>query len=76
MTNLIQFTVVSRWKHVVRKTGVVVNLKIRAAGEPDLRQVGTLSMTDAAWDMLQHQLCPSGYSDKCSVEIIEQESEW
>lgn len=76
MTNLIQFTILSRWKHPKNGTGVTVNLKLRAAGETDLRQAGSLTMTDAAWNMLQEQLCPSCRSGKCAMEIIDIESEW
>ena len=75
-TDLIQFTIISRWKHVLRGTGVVVTVKMRAAGETELRVAGSLTMTDAQWNMLQTQLCPSGYSGKCAVEIKDAESEW
>lgn len=76
MSNLIQFTIISRWKHALRGTGVTVNLKLRAAGETDLRQAGALTMTDAAWNMLQQQLCPSSRSGQCAMEIIDMESDW
>ena len=76
MTNLIQFTILSRWKHAKLGTGVAVNLKLRADSETDLRQAGSLTMTDAAWNMLQQQLCPSCRSGQCAMEIIEEESEW
>ena len=76
MTNLIQFTILSRWKHATRGPGVSLNLKLRAAGETDLRQAGALTMTDAAWDMLQKQLCPSCSSGQCAVEIVEQGEDW
>lgn len=76
MTALIQFTILSRWKHATRGTGVAVTVKMRADGETELRVAGSLTMTDAAWNMLQTQLCPSGYSGKCAVEIIEQSEDW
>lgn len=76
MTDLIQFRVISRWKHAKLGAGVAVAVKMRAADETELRVAGSLTMTDAQWNMLQHQLCPSGYSDKCAVEIIDTESDW
>ena len=75
MTPLIQFTVLSRWKHSKLGTGVSLNLKLRADGEQDLRQAGNLNMTDAAWNMLQQQLCPSARSGQCPLEVIDIESE-
>lgn len=76
MTDLIQFTVISRWKHAKNGTGVSINLRLRAEGETELRQAGALSMTDAAWNMLQQQLCPSARSGQCAMEIIDAENEW
>ena len=76
MSNLIQFTILSHWKHPKNGTGVIVNLKLRADGETELRQAGSLSMTDAAWNMLQQQLCPSARSGQCPMEVIDVESEW
>lgn len=76
MTNLIQFTILSRWKHAKLGTGVAVTVKMRAEDETDLRVAGSLTMTDAQWNMLQTQLCPSGYSSKCAVEIVEQGEDW
>ena len=76
MSNLIQLTVTQRWTHPRNGTGIIVNLKLRAEGETDLRQAGALTMTDAAWNMLQQQLCPSAHSGQCALEIIDTESEW
>lgn len=76
MSSLIQFTILSHWKHAKLGTGVAVTVKMRAASETELRVSGSLTMTDAQWNMLQTQLCPSGYSDKCAVEIIEQSEDW
>ena len=76
MTDLIQFRVISRWKHAKLGAGVAVAVKMRAADETELRVAGSLTMTDAQWDMLQTQLCPSGYSGQCAMEIKDAESEW
>lgn len=76
MTDLIQFTVISRWKHAKLGTGVTVALKLRAASETELRIAGSLTITDAAWNMLQEQLCPSAGSGQCALEIIELDEDW
>ena len=75
-TSLIQFTILYPWKHPKNGTGVIVNLKLRADGETNLRQAGSLSMTDAARAMLQQQLCPSARSGQCPMEVIDTESGW
>lgn len=76
MTPLIQFTILSHWKHAKLGTGVAVTLKLRAENEPELRVAGSLTMTDAAWNMLQEQLCPAYRSGQCAVELIETKSDW